>query len=234
MTRRLSPTRVVVGLVLGTWAVVSWYLSLTGKTGMYLSPRTEWVVPIGASILTVAAIGRLLTARTTDPERLTRRDAIGFAVVLLPALAVVVAPPGALGAYAASRESLSTGYVASSPELSSGPITLTAVAAAKWSKDASKALAKRAGEDVTFDGFVDLRSGMPADEFFLTRFIVSCCAADALAVQVRVIGVPPGKFKEDQWVRASGGIYPLGQQDVVLDASEVISIPEPDDPYLTP
>ncbi|MGH2738157.1 MAG: hypothetical protein ACRDHH_05020 [Actinomycetota bacterium] len=39
------------------------------------------------------------------------------------------------------------------------------------------------------------REGSPADEFVLTRFIVSCCVADALSVQVRVVGAPPGRFE---------------------------------------
>jgi uncharacterized repeat protein (TIGR03943 family) len=84
---------------------------------------------------------------------------------------------------------------------------------------------------VSFEGIVARRDGQAADEFMLTRFIVSCCVADALSVQVRVVGAPPGKFDEDQWVRVSGAFYPVGKE-VVVDASEIEPIPLPDDPYL--
>jgi uncharacterized membrane protein YcgQ (UPF0703/DUF1980 family) len=60
---------------------------------------------------------------------------------------------------------------------------------------------------------------------------VSCCVADALSVEVRVVGTPPGKFEQDQWVRVTGTFYPVGH-DVVVDASRVVSIPQPDNPYL--
>jgi len=72
---------------------------------------------------------------------------------------------------------------------------------------------------------------MPADEFVLTRFMISCCVADALSVQVRIVGAPPGKFEEDRWVRVVGTIYPLGQETVV-DAARVEGVERPDEPYL--
>ncbi len=51
----------------------------------------------------------------------------------------------------------------------------------------------------------------PADEFLLTRYIVTCCVADATTAQVRVVNVPPGKFQANDWVEVRGPIYPLGQ-----------------------
>jgi putative membrane protein len=111
-------------------------------------------------------------------------------------------------------------------------VTLASVAAATWSDEARRALADRAGSRVTFEGIVTRREGQPADEFVLTRFIVSCCVADALSVQVRVVGAPPGRFGQDQWVRVTGTFYPVGRETVV-DASSIERIPRPDDPYLS-
>jgi uncharacterized repeat protein (TIGR03943 family) len=145
---------------------------------------------------------------------------------------ILALPPAALGSYAASRRSLGTGFVTSAPNLDAGgEVTLAAVAAAGWSEDARLSLVRRAGSTVTFDGLVARREGQAADEFMLTRFLVSCCVADALSVQVRVVGAPPGSFAEDDWVRVSGTFYPVGQE-VVVDASKITPIPQPDDPYL--
>ena len=74
---------------------------------------------------------------------------------------------------------------------------------------------------------------VPADEFLLTRFLISCCVADALTVQVRIVDAPPGEFKQDQWVRVTGRIYPLGRE-VLVDATDVVGIARPERPYLTP
>lgn len=232
MMRRLSATRIAQGLALSSWAGLFWFLLLSGRTSLYLSSRTAWVVPVGAVILTAAGIGRLATARTGDPQPLARGTAWGVGFVLLPVVAILVLPPAALGSYAASRRSLASGLVTTAPSLESGgEVTLAAVAAAGWSEEARRSLVQRAGSRVTFDGIVARRDGQAADEFMLTRFIVSCCVADALSVQVRVVGAPPGELEEDQWVRVIGAFYPVGRE-VVVDASDITPIPQPDDPYL--
>lgn len=229
--RRLSPSRVAVGLALTAWAGVFWVLLATGRWTLYLSSRIFWVVPVGAALLTAAALGRLATARSERPEPLMRRDTWGLALILVPVVAVLALPPAALGSYAASRRSVGAGFVAAAGDPSSGEVTLVDVAGAMWSQAAADALIERAGSQIDFVGFVVRREGMPADEFVLTRFLVSCCVADALSVQVRVVGAPPGAFQEDQWVRVQGTLYPLAEE-VVVDAASVEPVPRPDQPYL--
>lgn len=229
--RRLSPSRVVVGVALAGWAGVFWFLLATGRWTLYLSSRIFWVIPIGAIILTAAALGRLATARAERPEPLGRRDAWGLALILVPVVAVLALPPAALGSYAASRRSASAGFAGTATEPSSGEVTLVDVAGAMWSQTAADALTERGGSEVSFVGFVVRREGMPADEFILTRFLVSCCVADALSVQVRVVGAPPAGLEEDEWVRVRGILYPLAEE-VVVDAASVEPVPRPAEPYL--
>jgi uncharacterized repeat protein (TIGR03943 family) len=232
MRPRWSASRLAQGLALAVWGGLFWFLLVSGRTSLYLSSRTAWVVPVGAIILTLAATGRLATARTEKPQPLGHRTAWGVGFVLLPVAAILALPPAALGSYAASRRSLAPGFVTTAPDLASGgQVTLASVAAAGWSEDARRSLVRRAGSRVSFEGIVARRDGQAADEFMLTRFIVSCCVADALSVQVRVVGAPPGRFEEDQWLRVSGAFYPVGKE-VVVDASEIEPIPQPDDPYL--
>jgi uncharacterized repeat protein (TIGR03943 family) len=230
--RRWSSSRIAQAVALAAWAGLFWFLLLADRTSLYLSSRTAWVVPVGAILLTLAAVGRLATARTPNAGPLGRSTVWAVGFVLLPVVAILVLPPAALGSYAASRRSLSSGLVASGPELEAGDaVTLAAVAAAGWSDDARRSLVARAGSQVSFEGIVTKRDGQAADEFMLTRFIVSCCVADALSVQVRVVGAVPGEFEEDDWVRVEGAFYPVGQE-VVVDASDIEPIPQPNDPYL--
>lgn len=230
--RRWSASRLAQGLALASWAGLFWFLLVSGRTSLYLSSRTAWVVPVGAITLTIAGLGRLITARAEDPQPLGHRTAWGVGFVVLPVVAILVLPPAALGSYAASRRSLASGLVSTAPNLEAGgEVTLASVAAAGWSEDARRSLVRRAGSRVSFEGIVARRDGQAADEFMLTRFIVSCCVADALSVQVRVVGAPLGRFDEDDWVRVSGAFYPVGKE-VVVDASEIEPIPRPDDPYL--
>jgi uncharacterized repeat protein (TIGR03943 family) len=232
MTPRWSPIRVAVGAALAAWAGLFWFLLLSGRTSLYLSSRTAWVVPVGAVLLTASAAGRLASAKTSRAEPVSRRTAWSLGFAVLPVAVLLALPPATLGSFAVSRRTLSSGLVTTAPNLDAGgTVTLASVAAAGWSEDARRSLISRAGTPVSFDGIVARRDGQPADEFMLTRFIISCCVADALGVQVRVVGAPPEGFGTDEWVRVNGTFYPVGRE-VVVDAERIERIPRPEDPYL--
>jgi uncharacterized repeat protein (TIGR03943 family) len=231
MSRTWSPLRIATAVTLAAWAGVFWFLLATGRTTLYLSTRTSWVVPMGAVILSLAAAARLITARTGHREILSRPRAWSLGLVFLPAVLVVALPPAALGSYAVSRRSAVSAGVVPAADVSTGQISLIDLAAAKWSKDTMHQLVRRAGSQVTFVGFVTEEPGGPADEFLLTRFIVTCCVADALSVQVRVVGAPPGRFGQDRWVQVTGNLYPVGHE-MLVDASSVRAVPRPKSPYL--
>jgi putative membrane protein len=232
---RWSPLRLTTAGVLAAWAALFWFLLISGRSSLYLSERTDWVVPLGAVILSCAAVGRAVSGRVREPTGIGSKQAWGLGVIVVPVVAVLALPPSALGSYAASRRSSFTGagFAASAEDISSGRLTLVDVVGAQRDAQAMRALAQRAGSEVNFTGFVTHDKGSPADEFVLTRFVVSCCVADALAVQVRVINAPPGKFKADDWVLVTGAIYPLGSE-VVVQASSVTAVDRPAEPYLSP
>jgi putative membrane protein len=231
----ISPRRVLSALALAAWACLFWILLLTGRGSLYLSSRTAWVIPVGAILLTCAAVGRVLALRTPDAERLLGHDAWGIGLLMLPVVVVLALPPASLGSFAAARRSSITGagFSSSTEDISSGRLTLIDIAGALRSPKGMRALASRAGSEVSFVGFVTRAPEMGADEFLLTRFVISCCVADALSVQARVVGVPPGEFDNDDWVRVEGSLYPLGRE-VIVDASEVTRIAKPEAPYLSP
>lgn len=232
--RSVCPSRVLDCLALGSWASVFWFLLLADRTSLFLSTRTAWVVPVGAILLTVGLLGRLLSVRTEEPKPITARSAWGIGLIVLPVITVLALPPASLGSYAASRRSTfsSGGIVASADDIATGDLSLLDVAGGLRSRDGTAALSDRAGEEVDFTGFVTKDPGAPADEFVLTRFLVSCCVADALSVNVRVVDAPPGRFKADEWVRVSGKFYPLGR-DVIVDSSDIAVVERPKRPYLS-
>ncbi len=232
---RWSPSRVAGTLVLAAWAVLFWFLLVTGRHALYLSTRTNWVVPVAAVLLTAASVGRLVTARVGSPEPLLTREAWVMALMVVPVIVVMVLPPATLGSFSAGKRSsfAGVGIAASAGDIGSGELTLIDVAAAQTSKEGEQALAKRAGENVDFIGFVTRYPDTPADEFMLTRYVVTCCVADATIAQVRVVNVPPGRFEENDWVEVKGQIYPLGRE-VIVNAAEISGVVRPSRPYLTP
>jgi uncharacterized repeat protein (TIGR03943 family) len=230
--RRLTVSGIAITCVLALWAGLYVFLLIGDRTALYLSSRTAWLVPVGGILLAIAVLGRVASIRSSETG-FGVRDVGGLVVLAVPVVVVLALPPASLGSFAAGRRSqlAASAFVPSVEDISTGDLSLADVAGAVRSDEAMAALRARAGAEVTFIGFVNRRSGMPADEFLLTRFLISCCVADALSVQVRVVGSPPGEFANDQWVEVTGLLYPL-DNEVVIDASLVERVPEPKHPYL--
>jgi putative membrane protein len=233
--RSWSASRVAGAAVLGAWAVLFWFLLLSGRDALYLSTRTSWVVPIGAVLLTTASIGRLASARVRSPRPMTTREAWVLGLMVVPVVLVLALPPATLGSFSAGKRTAfaNAGIATSVGDAGTGALSLIDVAAAQTTREGEAALAKRAGETVDLVGFVIRYPDTPAGEFMLTRYIVTCCVADATIAQVRVVNVPPGAFAANEWVDVKGAIYPLGRE-VIVNATSVETVPRPEHPYLTP
>lgn len=229
-TRRLVDTGVVLA-----WCALFWFVLLTGRTPLYLSSRTDWLIPVGAGILTLISIGKLLSLKSEHDEPLDASRIWSAVLLVTPVLLVVSLPPASLGAFAASRRGslTSAGLSADASEIAEGPIDLIDIASALRSDDAMEVLRSRAGDEVTLVGFVTRDESDPVGTFTLNRFIISCCVADAIAVKVQVLGAAGGEVEEDDWARVKGRIFPLEDQ-VAVDAVSIERIERPKSPYLDP
>ena len=230
----MSPARVAGAIVLGAWAVLFWFLLLSGRIVFYLGTRTQWVVPVAAVILSAAAIGRLASARAPRPEPIRRRELAVMIAVVVPVLLVMALPPATLGSFSANKRAgfTGSGVAASAGDIASGELTLVDVAAGQTSPEGERALAARGGETVDFVGFVTRYADTPVDELLLTRYVVTCCVADATIAQVRVVNVTPGAFEDNEWVEVVGVIYPIGRE-VIVNATTIEPVERPDRPYLS-
>ena len=235
MKRGWSPSRTATGGLFAAWAGLFWFLLLSGRWSLYVSTRTFWVVPTGAVLLSIAAAARLASARVPRPESLPTTTSWAIGVIALPVVLILALPPATLTSYALGRRAgfVGSGVNVSASDIASGQLSFIDVAAAQSNKEGMAALRARAGEQVTLEGFVWQEEGAAADEILLTRYVVTCCVADATSAQVRVVNIPPGRFEPDDWVSVTGRIYPLGSE-ILVDASNVHAIPQPSRPYLTP
>ena len=83
------------------------------------------------------------------------------------------------------------------------------------------------GVTVQLTGFV---SYVGDGEFNLVRYQIACCAADAVAAQLRVEGDSVG-LKRDTWVLVTGVHQPGTSNPAILNAAKVTVISAPQDPY---
>ncbi|MFI1165451.1 TIGR03943 family putative permease subunit [Streptomyces sp. NPDC020801] len=161
-------------------------------------------------------------------------------LLFLPALSLLLYAPPALGAYTAAREAPKAVARQSRfeplPATSQLPMTLTDFTR-RVQQDREQAIR---GRTVQLTGFVTPEKGR--DTWYLTRIILSCCAADAQSVKVRIYGTEA--LPANTWVSVTGTWHPggtlgTGSAPAALDAREVGQIPRPvngytDDLPLTP
>ncbi|MFF7244054.1 TIGR03943 family putative permease subunit [Embleya sp. NPDC008237] len=158
-------------------------------------------------------------------------------LLCLPVLALFLIAPPALGSYTASRSDNVVAKPAAAsndagfPALPPGdplPMTLADfLIRSVW--DTTAPLKDR---NVQLTGFVT--PGKTAGTWYITRMVISCCAADAFARKIEVHGVaaPP----TDSWVTVTGRWLPNGQTQAddampALTATRVDPIPTPREPY---
>lgn len=85
-------------------------------------------------------------------------------------------------------------------------------------------------------GFVYHDQRLPDGQFLLSRFIISCCAADGFAIGIPVQWDDPD-LRENTWVQVRGPVQVTeleGQRLPLILAESVVEVPAPDQPYLVP
>jgi uncharacterized repeat protein (TIGR03943 family) len=164
-------------------------------------------------------------------------------VLALPGLAVFLVSPGPLGAFAASRQPQrqpdAAAYLVYPPLAApvNGAVDM------KLADFIDRAFFDRSSEfesaTVRLVGFVTpAKDEATADGFRLTRFVLSCCAADGRPIYVSIRGLQPGNIPApDTWVQVTGKwrSTPAERQNFTpeLVAQSVEPTSQPTDPYET-
>lgn len=168
----------------------------------------------------------------------------GVAVTAAIAIAVVALPPATLTSATAGQRDVNS---------STAALDRTTVADATGaSSDAYRSfsvldwagllrqttdLAFYEGKTADVVGFVTPSDTDPDDVFYVSRFVITCCAVDA-----QPVGVPvylPGwqdQVAADDWVEVTGGFdtnrSSSSQDPVALVPDDVTTVGQPSDPYL--
>jgi uncharacterized repeat protein (TIGR03943 family) len=220
--------------VLALWAGFFAYLQVSGEVARYLGPRTYLVATFGAIALTGAALGHLFALKAARPRRLRWREIAGAGLLVAPLVAIAIVPGAELGALAASKKLDSAGGAdigALAPPAPAGdrPISFVDLHFANRSESYASSLGIAEGMDVRLVGFVS--DSDDGGSFTLTRFYVSCCAADALPYSVTVDASTDVSYDDDTWLAVRGVVAREGDGYIVA-GRDVHEVPEPSNPYL--
>jgi putative membrane protein len=224
--------------LLVAWTSFFVWLWVTGERARYLGPRTYWVIPFGVAFLGGAALVHLLTLRTRRSKPISTGDLARTGLLLVPLLAVIVVPSPDLGALAASRKATAVGLAASGAPSIEGvehveDPSFIDIHHANQSRRYGEALGVTVGTEVDLVGFVthDSELAVEGTQFTLTRFYVSCCAADAIPYSVAVDGGSTD-YPDERWLSVRGALEERAGRLVVVAEGGVRPVTEPEDPYL--
>jgi uncharacterized repeat protein (TIGR03943 family) len=222
----------------------------SGTLNYYISQRFDWLAI--AAVLGLIVVGlsyRRLLQEANDtlaaPDDHDHSHALswsGFLLISLPIILGLLVPPRPLGVAALQNRELSIGGLDSVLPAAVGS-SLVQESSERTILDWVLAFhqGERPAETDTADvvGFVYFDDAADEAEFTLTRFVVGCCAADAMAVGLPVsvaAGLPSeGALEEGEWVRVVGQFAAsTGNNIPVLVAERLEAVPEPNQPYLYP
>ena len=98
-----------------------------------------------------------------------------------------------------------------------------------------KDLTPYTGQKASVIGFVYLDDSLPKGQFFVSRFILACCAADAYAVGM-IVDPPQRLHQQDEWVQVKGAVELSPSMGIKSSHScgSHHPVSQPDQPYLYP
>ncbi len=93
------------------------------------------------------------------------------------------------------------------------------------------------GQKASVIGFVYFDEALNENQFLVSRFVVSCCSADAYALGMAVNWNEAAALEQDAWVLVKGTVNSVTLDDQVvplIEADSVQAVPAPEQPYLFP
>ncbi|WP_233549150.1 TIGR03943 family putative permease subunit [Clavibacter lycopersici] len=254
-------------VLLAACIVSTLWLTITGQLGLYIHPRYfvfTGIMAVVGLVATVAgfalrpaeaaeehdhdhgsaALGDLAAepAAGRAPLRARASRVAVAAVVTITVVAVLVLPPRTLTNSTVTQRALNSSSVASdaAPDqelLGTSDFSTLSV------KDWSQLLAQTTdptfftSKSVDITGFVSADPDDPDDVFYVTRFVVTCCAVDAQPVGVPVY--QPGwksTLQTDEWVEVTGPFASnpsaKSRQPLAVMPQTVTPVDQPADPYV--
>ncbi|MCB0209872.1 MAG: TIGR03943 family protein [Anaerolineae bacterium] len=167
---------------------------------------------------------------------------IGLMLIASPIVLGLVVPPKPLGAAAMTNRDISIESLTSAAAPESNTI-LSKPHGEKnildWIVEFRQASdpAALAGQEVKLVGFVYRDERFADETFMVSRFVVSCCAADAAPLGLVVNWPDSLTLEDDQWVEVAGVLQPgefEGETMPIVEAASVTLTDVPDQPYLYP
>ena len=244
---RRSAAAIRGGVLLALAAVLA-IRHLDGSLGFYINLRYGWLTLVAIGLLVVLGAVVLATGLWRDGGPAARRVPLPWLGVVLLVLPVALAliPPRPLGTDAMATRTLQLSSVPALAELTdTAEVTLADTDAPRTVLDwlvlfhqadtGATDLNRFAGQSARVRGFVYRDQRFPTGTFMVSRFLLSCCVADAAPIGLAVRWPEADFLDDDAWVWVSGkfAVETFFDEPLpVLVATEVTPAEQPPQPYL--
>jgi uncharacterized repeat protein (TIGR03943 family) len=248
---RSAPTRLVrAGLLLGSALLIGKLLA-TGEMVRYMSPGLDPLTAFTGLLLAAMALVELRAAVLVESRHGHvdghdhRSDPAGqvltYLLLLVPIGLGLFVSPRALGSAALGGEDVG-GWLLSFAASQSGARSAASLEPERPLLDVPDLLAylRRAGEAgvgqrVRATGLVIRSGALGRNEFALLRYTIAHCVADARPLSLLVVTAADSGWASDQWVEVEGVLGSRerhGDRLVSIEASRVVPVAEPSNPYI--
>ncbi|HEX2698544.1 MAG TPA: TIGR03943 family protein [Anaerolineales bacterium] len=219
----------------------------SGKLSLYINTRFVPLTVFGIILLAIMALS-LIGHKTAGsqhgddtPHDQHGGHLSGLVILVLPLLIGILIPSRPLDATAASTRGMNV----SAPLVGASSTTHQLEMAADtrnildWIRifNSTSDLSPYLGQTARVTGFVYHDPRLGANQFIVSRFVITCCAADASAIGMLVTWDKSNDLKDSAWVEVKGPVQTSqlgGQLIPLIQAVLVQPVDQPNQPYLYP
>ena len=212
-----------LNIVLVIWIVTFIHLIRDDRYALFLKPEFGFLIYAGLFICSAFFFSGLFN----KPGRLAVSDMMNGLIILMPVLFIFLSGNQTLNSYALEKrtlmspdlKSLEPGPEPGQPDgqKAGGPIdTSLAQLLLKWSS--------YNGKQVAIQGLLHPSLNDNDDYALVFKYLISCCAADAVPVGIFIDKQRAKGFSKDDWVKVTGvvNLGKLNGQDVVVMSLDTI------------
>jgi uncharacterized repeat protein (TIGR03943 family) len=220
-----------------TWLAAYYWLLEAGRYKAFIQPRL-WPLLVMALVFLLAYIAAFISHFPGESGSVSKSDRwLQAAILFVPVVFLGAIYGQSLGTHALTKRALDTDQPLTITGFSPQGSPPTTDAPTSSLLELMTHTAHFNGKRVAAEGMVYRKEHSDRNKFRLFRFLVVCCAADALPLVVRVNSKIAGKFDNDDWVRVEG-IFRFEMVDdrkvasIAADSIRRIPSPPPEKRYL--
>ena len=236
-------------VLIGIAVVATIALAFGNQLVLYIHPRYIVFTMIMAALALAFVVASLIVRTHAEDEAQPRRGAkilslVGLGGASTIAIAMVVVPPATLTSATANQRDITSTTLGAETQSVSAAAEASVASLSKFTVVDWASLLRQTsdlgfykGKPVDAVGFITPDPDDPTNMFYVSRFVVTCCAVDAQPTGIPVYMANwQATYQTDDWVQVTGefGTNPStsSKQSVALDPDAVTKVEQPSEPYL--